>query len=276
MQSSPFDPRIVKVSIEVNGLLKTYDGFSIYASGTKFANANQNECEIKIFNLDKATRDYILTETSPFNLNRTPKRAIVEAGRQSYGTTKIYSGNIVSSVASQPPDIGITLKCLTGNFLKGNIVARYHSAQTPLDVIAKQISSDLSTTLDFQAANKNVSNFNFSGSSLKQVDALNAMGDVNAFIDNDVLVVKNVNQPIPNRTRVLNMDSGMIGIPEITEQGLKVKFLLDNITTLGGMLRVQSVSNPATNGDYVIYKLGFEIASRDTPFYWIAEGKRMI
>ncbi len=66
----------------------------------------------------------------------------------------------------------------------------------------------------------------------------------------------------------------MIGIPEFTEQGIKVKMLLDNQTKLGGGLRITSSIYPAVNGDYVIYKLGFDIATRDTPFYYIAEAAR--
>ncbi len=66
----------------------------------------------------------------------------------------------------------------------------------------------------------------------------------------------------------------MIGIPEFTEQGIKVKFLLDNRTTLGGGIQIESKIYPATNGNYVIYKLGFEITNRDKPFYWIAEATR--
>ena len=55
---------------------------------------------------------------------------------------------------------------------------------------------------------------------------------------------------------------------------LKVKFLLDNQTTLGSSLEIQSQQYPAANGTYVIYKLGFQIANRDTPFYYIAEAAR--
>jgi len=69
------DKRIVRVGIETNGAIKYYEGLNITANGTKYGNANQNECEVKISNLDKATRDFILTETSPFNLNRTPKKS---------------------------------------------------------------------------------------------------------------------------------------------------------------------------------------------------------
>lgn len=305
MQFVELDPRIIKVGLEINGQLKTYEGLAIEASGTKYANANQNECEVTIYNLDKSTRDYILTETSPFNLNRTPKILILEAGRKSYGTTKIYVGNIsttgrakkksttsgqinktddpnkgggsasVSANVSQPPDIGITLKCLTGDFDKGNIIARSQPGIAPLSQISSQVSRDLNAILDFQATDKQIASYTYSGAALKQIDYLNQVGLVNAYLDDGVLVVKDFNKPLSNKVKILSKDTGMIGIPEITEQGIKVQFLLDNQTTLGGILRINSQLYPVVNGDYMIYRLSFEIASRDVPFYWIAEAKRL-
>ncbi len=269
------DLRLVKVSIEVRGQLKTYQDLTISAVGTKYANALQNECEIKITNLDKATMDYILTETSPFNLNRTPKKVILEAGRQSYGVSRIFYGNIASSVPSQPPDIAVTLKCLTGNFAKGNIVSRGQGGLTSISTISSQVANDLGVGLDFQADDKQIANYSYSGAALKQVDKLNEFGSVNAFIDNETLFVKAADAPLNNTIKILSADTGMVGIPEITEKGLKVKFMLDNQTRLGGALRVNSKLYPAVNGDYIIYKLGFEITNRDTPFYWIAEAKRL-
>lgn len=269
------DDRIVRVSIEVDGRVKIYEGLYVYISGMKYANPNQNECEVKIANLDKATRDYILTETSPFNKNRRRKKIIIEAGRVSYGTSQIFIGDIITATISQPPDLMVTLKALTGNYDKGNVIARSQPAQTSMSNIAKQVAGDLGLTLDFQATDKVISNYSFTGGSLKQVEKLGEMGAFNAYVDDDVLVVKDVNVPLTGQLRILNLDSGMIGIPEFTEQGVKVKFLLDNKTTLGSALQITSQINPAVNGFYSIYQLGFEIASRDTPFYWIASTKRI-
>lgn len=269
------DPRIVRVSIEVDGALKTYEGLDIRANGTKFGNANQNECEVSIANLNKATRDYILTETSPFNKNRKPKKIIVEAGRQSYGPTQIFVGDITNSSISQPPDITLKLKAMTGNYAKGDVISRSQPENARLSKISEQVAADLGVSLNFQATDKTISNYSFSGGSLKQIDKLQNAGLVDAYLDDGVLVVKDMNIPLTGKTRILNLDTGMIGIPETTEQGLRVKFLLDNQTTLGGALDIRSKIYPAINGSYVIYKLGFDIASRDVPFYWIAETKRI-
>jgi len=269
------NPRIVKVSIEINGKMKIYsDPIQLTATGTRYGNALQNECTVTLDNLDKETQDYLLTETSPYNLNRTPKRVIVEAGRQSYGVALIYVGNIVRAIVSQPPDITITLQCMTGNFQKGNMISRSQNGMVPLSQISAAIAQDLDVGLTYQATEKTISNYSYSGDALGQVELLNQMGAYNAFIDNNTLVVKNAFIPLNNSLRVLNASSGMIGIPEFTEQGIKVKFLLDNQTTLGSSLEIQSKQYPAANGTYVIYKLGFQIANRDTPFYFIAEAAR--
>lgn len=268
------DPRIVRVGIEVDGKLKIYEDLNIVASGTKYANSNQNECTVKITNIARDTRNYILSETSPFNKNRTPKRLIIEAGRESYGASRIFVGDITNASVGQPPDIELSIKALTGNHQKGNIVSRTGASQTSLQNLSQMVATDIGATLDFQAQNKNIANYSFNGPAVKQIEKLSEAGLVDAYLDDGVLVVKDMNVPLSNRSRVLNKSSGMIGLPELTEQGIKVKFLLDNQTTLGGGLRIESDLNPSINGDYTIYKLSFEIANRTEPFYWIAEAKR--
>lgn len=265
------DPRLLRVSIEVGGQLRTYDKLAISVSGTKYANPSQNECDIKITNLDKATRDYLLTETTPFNFNRKRKRIMVEAGRESTGYALVYSGDIVAAVGSQPPDIVVAIKARTCAWFMGDIISRSSGATTQLSNIAGNVARDLGVGLDFQATDKQIANYSHSGAALKQVDRLGTTGAVSAYVNNDTLVVQDLGIPLRGRTRVLSLDTGMIGIPEFTEQGIKVKMLYDNQTDLGYELAITSKMNPAANGEYVVYKLGYELSNRDTPFYLVAE-----
>lgn len=268
------DPRIVRVSIEVDGEFKVYEGLDIVARGQKTADPLQNTCEVTISNLAKETRNYLLTETSPFNANKTPKRLIVEAGRVSLGVTRLFVGEITSASPSQPPDIGLTIKAQTGSFAKGKVVARSGAAKSSLRTLAQGVAADLGVTLDFQATDKQIANYAFNGAALRQVDALQAAGGVDVFVDDETLVVKDRAQPLQGRVRLLSADSGMIGIPEVTEHGIRVQMLLDTSTVVGGALEVTSALNPAVNGSYTIYGLDFEVASRSTPFYYTANCRR--
>lgn len=273
---SGLDPRIVQIGIELNHGINYYEGLAITARGTKFGNQNLSECQVRIDNLTRAHRDFILTETSPFNQNRSPKKLIVNAGRKSYGTSQLFVGNITTSEVTQPPDIGIILNALTGYSTSLDTISVGMPAQTSLSVIAQKAASDIGVALNFQASDKNIANYNFTGSPLDHVSKIQNAGQVNAFIDNNTLVVKDKNVPLPGAVRSLSMENGMIGIPELTEQGIRVRLLLDNETILGGQLNLVSQLNPSLNGSYGIYKLSFDIASRDTPFYWIAECSRIV
>lgn len=268
------DLRIVRVGIEVDGQLRVYEDLWVSASGSKFANPLQNECEVRISNLSKDVRQYLLTETSPFNSNKTAKRIFVEAGRVSTGAFRLYEGDITEAIPTQAPDITLTLKSKTKQFDKGKIVAKAQGAQAPLSRIAADAASELGLSLIFEATDKSIANYSFTGSALKQVDKIAASGSVNAYVDDANLIVKDYNKPLAGASHTLSEATGMVGIPELTEQGVKVTFLLDPNAKLGGALILDSKANPAMNGNYVIYKLNFEISNRDTQFYTIAECKR--
>lgn len=275
MAQDEIDPRLVRLSIEINGQLKVYENMEIRASGMKYANPLQNEASISIANLSKADADYLMTECSPFNKNRTSKKIILEAGRVSYGLSKIYEGNIGVVEPTQPPDIVLKFKCQEGQFLKGKLISHAQGGSVPLSTIAKGVANNLGMELVYQAKEKNISNYQFTGGALKEVDKLGSLGGVDAFVSDGRLYVKDVNVPLTGQVRVLDEMSGMVGIPQVTEQGIKATMLLDNKTTIGGALDVTSKIYPTVSGMYSIFKLGFDISYRDDPFYWIAEGVRM-
>lgn len=269
-----FDPRILRIGIEVDGQLRTYDGLAAKATIRKFANPLQNEAEVQITNLSKDVRNYLLTETSPFNRTRKPRVMTVEAGRESTGVARLFVGDITEATPTQPPDIVLTIKSKTKQAAKSSVVAVSQPAVARLSTIAQGVASTLGLTLVLEADDRRVSNYSFTGGALKQVDKLGEVGRVNAYVDDDRLVVKGYNAPLSATTQVLSARSGLIGIPELTEQGVKVKFLMNPQTRLGGRLDLESELYPSVNGSYVIYALSYELANRDTPWYCIAECKR--
>jgi hypothetical protein len=160
------DPRIIKVSIEVNGIVKTYENVTISATGTKYANALQNEAEVKITNYDTVTNEFLITQTTPFNKNKTPKVLTLYAGRQSYGVSRVFTGNIADAKIARgdsQPDQVLTLKCLTGNYKKGFLVSNTQPGLTNLSTVAKQVADNLDLGLEFHAKDSDVANYTYSG-----------------------------------------------------------------------------------------------------------------
>lgn len=270
------DQRILRIGVEVSGQMNWYEGLQMTARGSKVVSDVQNKCAVTITNLSSAVRNYILTETSPFNKNRTPKKLIVEAGRKSTGTARLFVGDITSSSPTQPPDIGLSLHAQTGAFKKGEVVGRSGLAREKLSALAGRIKTDVGAeTLVFEVQDdKFIANYSFSGATLRQVNALAEAGGVDAYLDDETLVVKDRGKPLRNRTKVIDNTSGMIGIPEATERGVKVRILFDLQTDLGGRIDLTSELNPALDGNYTIFKIDFDLASRDTPWYLDVEASR--
>lgn len=266
----PVDLRRIRIGVEVSGQINWYEGLRIKASGTKYANPLQNECQVTIGGLKASVRDYLLSETSPYNSNRTPKRLIVEAGRISTGLFRIFTGDILSAEPGPPPEVEITLKAKTQSAQSGNIVAIAGAAISKLSGISRRVADEMKLGLDFQALDRNIGNFSFSGAAIKLVNQLQETGNVRAFIDDESLIVKDYDKALSGRLKILNMNSGMVGIPKQTEKGVDVTFLIDSESLLGGMLRLESRFNKAINGDYVIDQLKFDIASHDDPFFYTA------
>jgi hypothetical protein len=271
---SNIENRIVRLGIELNGKINFYEDLLIYASGTLYASALAGESDVRITNLNKQNRDWIMTAVSPYNLNRTPKKLIVEAGRASTGVYRLFEGEIIRAELSQPPDLTISFKARSTVFNSGKIVAVNLGESTNLSDISKSVAADLDKSLNFQASDKLISNYSFNGAALKQIDKLGESGGVNAYIDGDKLIVKDYGQPLPGATLFLSEQTGMIGMPQLDVQGVTVKFLIDAKPTLGGGIEIESKLYPAVNGLYTIYKLDYEVSNREEPFYWIARGSR--
>lgn len=269
----PFDPRLMRITLDVDGERRQYTDLYMTASGTKYANPLQNECTVKITNLRKSVRDYLLTETSPFNRPRRRVRMIVEAGRESFGYFTLFEGDIMTSAPSQPPDIALTLKAATGGWFKTSPISVGYAGSVPMETIARDAAASMGLNLQNEGTPKNIANYSYSGSKLRQVDQMQDMG-YSAYIDDGTLYVNDKGRAQKGGSYLVSAETGMIGIPEATEQGARVKFLLNPQARVGTAITLQTEMNPALNGEYVIYKYGFDISNRDQQFYGIAEARR--
>lgn len=269
------DPRIFRVGVSISGKMNWYSDLRVRASGTKYANPTQNEAQVTMTGLSRATRDFLLTETSPFNANRTPKRLILEVGRVSTGLFRLFLGDIISAEPGLPPDVDLVLTAKTANSQAGNIVAVSSGPMTRLAAVAQRVAEDLGVGLDFQAQDKNIANYSFSGPALRQVRRLQEAGHVRAYVDDDMLVVKDYDAPAKGRVRVLSMNSGMVGIPRPTDKGVDVTFLISGEALIGGEMQLDSKINQSLNGRYQIVQLGFDVASHEDPFFYKASCTRL-
>lgn len=267
-----FDDRIIRLGIDIEGEETIFEGLDIRARGRKFLSATMNQCEVRLSNLTREHRNWLLTNATPLIVkgrNRNPVRMFLDVGRQSYGTFRLFEGDCWACDADQPPDIGITITSLTNNLFTGLIEGYAQSGPRRLRVICQQIADAMALSLDFQATNnKLIDNYNWTGSAIYQLEKLNNMGDVIACIDGGKLLVLDANKAKAGGPRLINMATGMVGIPNVNESGVTVKMLVDNSIELGGEVQIESQINPAANGNFRVAQINFDVANRHDPFWY--------
>lgn len=246
-------------------------GLDMRVRGKYFAGSTMGQAEIKISNMTRQQRNNLITMATPIipvNANRTPAYVTVDAGRDSYGVFRLFEGTCWAAAVTQAPDMTLTLSSLTNSIQSSTVGVTTEGILTPLSVIVQKIAALYKWTPKFMVKNdRQIANFQFTGSGQTAINKLEEIGNVNVFLVNGVLTVIDrgsfVGPPAP-----INLQSGMVGVPQANEWGIQVKTLIRPDIQLGGAVQVMSQTNPACNGTWTIKQLGFEVTNRDDPFWY--------
>lgn len=268
-----FDPRLVKVTLDLIDGSHVYEDLAIFAQGRLFGSSLQNTCQVKLFNLTADHRNYIITQASPLKTPRTPINIALDIGRESYGTFRLFQGYVIAADVTQPPDIGVVLESLNSNFLSGAILGTNQPAISSLHQIAQRIADRYKLALDFQATNQQIENYSFNGSLTQELRRFEQLGKINAFVspDNTTLVILDANKAAKGDVILINAATGMVGIPQVTDSGVTVRMMINPNVRLGGTINIQSELNPAANGEFKVVQIHYMLANRADPFWYILE-----
>lgn len=267
------DPRIVRVGITINNITTWYSDLWIEAKGVKVSNTINAACDITIIGLSTETRNFILRETRPTTPNR--KRVLVEllVGRDSYGTTSYYKGDVFRSTATPQPNLGVFLRCVTGFFNKNKIVQQPSLELTNLSQIALIVANDNGYGLSFEIQDVKIKSYSFTGSAMQSLINFQSLSQSDVYVDNDTMFVKESGKAA--KSRILyeaNSKNGNLLESTGTESGAKIKILFNPSVNIGSRIRLTSTLNPQLDGDYLLFKVSFHITSRANPFELEVEG----
>lgn len=265
--------RVCFVEIETNEngkkQLKRLDGLSIRGRVSRKMGSSESEATVSIANLAQSDIEYLTTVTSPYVKTQTKKMINIYAGYSQTGYGRIFSGSISEALASDLPDTWLNIKAKSLYYEKRAPIT-YSTSGTTMQETGESISQQLNLSFDWQATqNQNLDNFHFTGSKAELIKRYNTLGDVVMFEDNGVIRVldkaaKRTNQ---KPVKLISAQSGMIGVPEPDDKGVKVKCLLDPSLNCGDWVQVKSLKLPVINGYYQVYELTFDFSTREQPFY---------
>lgn len=275
------DKRICYIQIQTPSGDKEIKNISIRGNITRKMSETGSTAKISIANLSKEDVEYLTTYTSPYIDQSKKKRINVFAGYESTGVGLIFSGDIYSALPEGLPDTWLNIEAKTEYFNQQNIVT-ISQGRMNTKSIASLIANQLEVSLIWRSkSEKFIDAFNFTGAKTKLINRLNLLDNFYAYIDNNSLYVVDVNEESPNTSnkkqsgyiKVINGDSGLIGLPQPDEYGVKIKVLLDPSVNLADWFKLESKRLPIVNGFYQVYEMTYDFASREPQYYLEIFGK---
>lgn len=280
----PLGTRVLNVSLALaDGTVLLDQTLDLHVRIRKDALAIQNTCSIDVFNLSQSLRASLLSQFTAWNKRQVDQgsakqnyiNVLIQAGYNDNGqntATTIFNGQVViASPFGSIPNQGIRLDCYSQQLSKMDWITEpaptsgtfksyvlWAGAQMGVSSVVCETSyNDTPITNPF-AATHIVANL--------LVDIQSAYRpNVAAFIDNNVLYVKDVNK-IVSTAQIVTVNE-FIGTPMWTEWGVDFITLFDPKIMLAGAATLKSLMNPSLNKTFVISSLEYDLTSREVPFY---------
>lgn len=268
--------RKVSLSLQVNNVIKTYsdalvDKFNLKIDFniTKTMGSLGDRGSITITGLP--LEDAGALSTCMMNIGKeAPPRNYVQlmAGYESdYGV--IFTGGVFKVSSNlDTPDMSVTLDVKPGYDASRITNIEINEKPATLMSICQKAATALKAPLNFTAEDKKYSEFNFKGTVFQLLNNLQNTVPYTKriYFSDNILHVEDTAVP-GSDVILISGDSGLIGTPQASMQGINFKCLLMPGLKVGGMVQIQSRKLPLLNGLYKIQTLQMQGGNRSNPYF---------
>jgi len=290
----PLQRRSLKVTLHfVSGDIVLDETVDLRVKIHKDALAVQNSCSIEVVNLTQSLRAQLLSQFTAFNKKRIEMRkaeygtadnpyvnVTVRAGYHKDGqdsTSVVFDGQVVLVTPSNyPPNLTTRIECASRQVDKLKYIRSNPPTNSTFKEYVDWVATQLQVSYICETSINNSKNWNQSSSTMVAgallIDLQNAYRpDVVAYIDNNVLIVRDLNKVISSANKV-TVDE-FIGTPMWNTWGAEFVTLFDPKITLTSAATLRSEMNDSLNKqDFVIISVDYDLTSRDIGFYVKATG----
>lgn len=277
--------RLIRISITIEGqTFKLTEELGLRVKVNKAALSIQNRATVEVTGLTTEMREGLLSQFTAWNKRLVDSaqiqgkyaRITIEAGYASQGKEDlsiIFLGDVVLvDPVSGPPDIGVRITAFSRQIDKTRWISNVAPAKmTFYNLVAwaaEQMGFGTNFVCETSYNDKEIENparsMHIVGSLVIYIQDL-YKPDVAAFIDDDVLIVKDRNK-IVSRASLVPVNK-LVGTPSWNEWGMEFVTMFDPAIRLAGGIALTSKMNPGINGNYVLTSLEYDLTSRERAFY---------
>lgn len=241
----------------------SYDGVETHVSIEKPGEPDQNKATVELFNIGlDAMQDITTLAFKP--LQSKNNQIAIFAGDDIDGMSQCFAGEIQTAYAdfSGAPTIKMHIEAAAGSYsaLKASPPISIDGTQSAASLI-ESFAKESGYTFINNGVSSQVKNAVLNGSPIQKARAVANMVGCELIIDDNVVKIQPFDKGLDEGNAVLmSKESGMLGYPTFTSEGISLKCLYNPDLQLGGMVEVDSIV-PGAKGTWKITKLSHSLVA---------------
>lgn len=249
-------------TIEISGLRAS-------ASIMKQGGVSMSKLDLRVFGMSLDVMNKLTILGKPLVDGRN-NRVTVSAGDDESGMAVVFIGIIAEAWIDTraAPAVSFVVSAFTG-LIEALKPVPPTSFQGTVDaaLVVSGIAQQAGYGFENSGVSVQVSNPYLAGTALSQLQTIARAGNFNCIIDSDIVAIWPANGTRNGLVPLLSPDTGLIGYPMRTENGIVLSTLFNPSIVFGGQVQVKSSITPA-NGAWTVFSVTHELESETVNGKW--------
>lgn len=256
------------------GNTKIMRGYATVCQIEKVGLPDKNKAKIALYGIKQEDMEQMTTLA--FLPLETKKNLVqIRAGeKESDELHVVFKGEITTAFANynSAPNIAFVIEAMAGYFpALTAIPATTIEGTVEIANLLEKLTKQANYTFKNEGISGSCVNPYLVGSPIEQIKAIAKEHDIQIIIDDETVYALPEDGVRQGNTVFLSKDTGLIGYPTFTSDGVNVKCFYDNALELGGLIEIESIV-PKASGTWKITKLNHTLSANitgDNP--WVSE-----
>ena len=246
---------------EGGGNTKIIEGLATTVQVNKAGLPEKNSAEVRIQGLKLSDMEQ-LTFLSFLPGEYRKNHILIEAGDKGEELSVVFKGDITAASAdfSTAPDVTMKFQALTAGW---SVLIADSPTSVQGEATAASLISQFATQAGFNFINngvtESVKNATFNGSPVQKAQQVADEVGCELIMDDETWIIQPWGKPRGDAV-LLKAESGLIGYPSFTQDGISCECFYNPRLQLGGQIKIESIV-PRASGYWKITKLSHDLAA---------------
>lgn len=262
-------------NLVVNPGIETNNQQRIEFNIEKSISSTANELVVRIYNLSERSRNAVGRELSDIEIQagHIPRQGLDLTGTIFLGQIEDFTHD------REGPDIVTTVRASDGGkAIRKSTINKTYPAGTPPEAVIEDVYAEFEKNgvkrgeFLFPPMEPFIRPYTVSGDASREANVIGRSKGFYWSIQNQVMEVIPGDKFLPLITKI-NRNTGMIGYPQITDNGIRVVALINPEVRPNRVIAVKSEFVEAANGEFRVGRMDYKGDNRDGDFEMIIHGE---